>query len=76
MIRNKKAVGVKFVRDGQKQTVLARREVILSAGTIGSAHILMLSGIGPREQLKNMKVFFKFHIRFVIHLSNSNEKKN
>ncbi|CAG2212566.1 unnamed protein product [Mytilus edulis] len=53
---NKKAIGVEFVRDGQKQEVRARREIILSAGTIGSAHILMLSGIGPREHLQNMKV--------------------
>ncbi|XP_052084213.1 uncharacterized GMC-type oxidoreductase Mb1310-like [Mytilus californianus] len=56
LIRNKKAIGVQFVRDGQKQEVHARREIILSAGTIGSAHILMLSGIGPREHLQNMEV--------------------
>uniref|UniRef100_A0A8D8TF30 Glucose dehydrogenase [FAD, quinone] n=1 Tax=Cacopsylla melanoneura TaxID=428564 RepID=A0A8D8TF30_9HEMI len=52
----KKAYGVQFVRNGIKQTVLARREVILSAGTIGSPQILMISGIGPRDHLQDMGI--------------------
>jgi len=42
------------VRRGREQvTVVARGEVILSAGAVGSPHLLLLSGIGPAEQLKS-----------------------
>ncbi|XP_049511232.1 L-sorbose 1-dehydrogenase-like [Dermacentor silvarum] len=36
--------------------VRARREVIISAGTIGSPHLLLLSGIGPRKQLEEFGI--------------------
>ncbi len=37
-------------------TVKANKEIILSAGTIGSPHILQASGIGPGDLLKNNNV--------------------
>lgn len=51
-----RAFGVEFVRDGRRQFVLARKEVILSAGAISSPQILMLSGVGPKEQLKHFDI--------------------
>ena len=56
LINNKKAVGVEFIRNGRKERVLVGKEIILSAGAVGSPQILMLSGIGPKEHLKEMNV--------------------
>ncbi|CAB0043387.1 unnamed protein product [Trichogramma brassicae] len=53
---NDEGCGVEFVRDGKKQFVRARKEVILSAGAINSAQILMLSGIGPKEHLQEVGI--------------------
>lgn len=45
-----------YTQNGQKYTVNANKEVILSAGTINSPQLLLLSGIGPKSQLDNMKI--------------------
>ncbi|KAJ7126745.1 choline dehydrogenase [Mycena epipterygia] len=49
-----RAVGVEFANsaNGPRYRAHARREVVLSGGAIHSPHILMLSGVGPAEQLK------------------------
>lgn len=47
-----RAVGVQFRRHDRPHEVQVRREVIVSAGSIGSAQLLMLSGVGPGEHLK------------------------
>ena len=52
VLDGKRATGVEFLRDGSKQLVSARREVILSAGPIASPHLLQLSGIGPGAVLQ------------------------
>lgn len=48
----KKATGVVVERDGQQIEYQARREVILSAGAIGSPQLLQLSGVGPGQLLQ------------------------
>lgn len=52
----KRATGVQYIRDSQLKTVYATREVILSAGAIGSPHLLMLSGIGPADELQKVGI--------------------
>ena len=48
--------GVRIRRGGKELTVSAKREVILSAGAIGSPQILQLSGVGPAALLKECGV--------------------
>lgn len=52
----RRANAVEFVRDGKKYVVRARKEVVLSAGAINSPHLLLLSGVGPAEQLQRVGV--------------------
>jgi choline dehydrogenase-like flavoprotein len=47
-----RAVGVDYRVGGVRYAASARREVILSAGSIGSPQLLMLSGIGPAPHLR------------------------
>jgi len=51
VMNGRSASGIEFVKDGTVTQVEAGKEVILSAGVIGSAQILMLSGVGPEDQL-------------------------
>lgn len=54
--QNRRAYGVEFIRDGRKEVVFVRKEVILSAGAINSPQLLMLSGIGPRVHLEQLGI--------------------
>jgi choline dehydrogenase len=56
LIVNGAAMGVEFRQEGQLRTVLAKREVILSAGAMRSPHILMLSGIGDGPALRQLGI--------------------
>ncbi|XP_046436303.1 glucose dehydrogenase [FAD, quinone]-like [Neodiprion fabricii] len=53
IIENGQAVGVEYYKVGNFYTVRASKEVIVSAGAIGSPHLLLLSGVGPEEDLKS-----------------------
>jgi len=48
-----KAVGVEYWQDDEVKTIRCSREIILSAGSIGSPHILQASGIGPADSLQS-----------------------
>ena len=51
-ISGNSATGVTFKHKGKLHSVEANKEVILSGGAINSPHLLMLSGIGPSQHLK------------------------
>lgn len=53
LIEDGRAVGVEFIRGGQKQVVRARKEIVLSAGVYNTARLLLLSGIGPADELRD-----------------------
>jgi choline dehydrogenase len=53
---NGRAVGVEVDRDGRRTILRANREVIVSAGAIGSPKLLMLSGIGPAAHLRDLGI--------------------
>jgi choline dehydrogenase len=51
-----RCVGVKVVAEGVASDIAAEREVILTAGSIGSPKILMLSGIGDANALRTLGI--------------------
>jgi choline dehydrogenase-like flavoprotein len=55
-LEGNRAVGVRYRRRGRERVVRAEREVILAAGAIGSPQILLLSGIGPADHLREVGV--------------------
>ncbi|WP_434763588.1 choline dehydrogenase [Vibrio fortis] len=60
-----KATGVEFEKSGKIQTASASKEVISSAGSIGSVQLLQLSGIGPKAVLEKAGVELKHELRGV-----------
>ena len=56
LFEGRRAVGVAYTCKGVSKEAKARREVILSGGAINSPQLLMLSGIGPAEHLKNVGI--------------------
>jgi choline dehydrogenase len=56
LLDGRRCTGVTFRQKGVDRTVRARREVIVSGGTINSPHLLQVSGIGPASHLKSIGV--------------------
>lgn len=53
----RRATGVEYLTaDATTEVIAVGREVILSAGAVGSPQVLMLSGIGPREHLESLGI--------------------
>lgn len=56
LIQADRAVGVDYVRGGKSETARASGEVVCAAGAINSPQLLMLSGIGPADQLRELDI--------------------
>lgn len=52
----KRATGVTFDKDGKRRSVRASKEVVVSAGSVNSPQLLMLSGVGPAEHLATLGI--------------------
>ena len=67
VLDGKRATGVRYLtqRGGAEQTVHARREVVVSAGTVNTARLLQVSGIGPAGLLGEIGVPVRHELRGV-----------
>jgi choline dehydrogenase-like flavoprotein len=62
LFEGRRVVGVEGLQQGRPVRLRARREVVLSAGVFLSPHLLMLSGIGPGDQLQRMGIAVRQHL--------------
>lgn len=53
---NNTAMGVQFIKHGALRRFYSKKEVIVSAGSLNSPKLLMLSGIGPKNHLENLNI--------------------
>eukprot|EP01037_Dinobryon_pediforme_P039313 gene39313-47829_t len=56
VVEGGRAIGIEVERGGVRETIMARREVILSGGPINSPQLLKLSGIGPGAELSSLGI--------------------
>ncbi len=56
VVEGNRAVGIEYERRGERFTVRAEKEVILSGGSINSPQLMMLSGIGPADHLRSVGI--------------------
>ena len=56
LIDKGRAIGVAYVQGGNAATAHAEKEVIVAAGAVGSPKLLMLSGVGPADDLRSKSI--------------------
>jgi choline dehydrogenase len=56
LLSGRRATGVEYLQGGQRHTVHAAAEVLLAGGAVNSPQLLMLSGIGPADHLREVGV--------------------
>ncbi|MCC5857582.1 MAG: choline dehydrogenase [Ectothiorhodospiraceae bacterium] len=56
ILEDGRAVGVELHRGRRRETLRAGREVLLCAGAINSPQLLMLSGVGPEDELRRHRI--------------------
>lgn len=62
IVEGGRATGVEIIHNGRVQKIYADREVVVSAGSINTPRLLLLSGIGPAEHLKSVGVPVVHHL--------------
>lgn len=62
LCENNRAIGIEYLKAGKLHQCYANREVILSGGAINSPHLLMLSGIGPADELSKHNIEVKMDL--------------
>jgi choline dehydrogenase len=62
LVEGGRATGVEYEQGGARHTVRARRGVVLSAGAMASPKLLMLSGIGPGDHLRELGIGVKVDV--------------
>lgn len=53
---SKRAYGIEFMKDNKRQMVFAKKEVVMSAGSLNTPQLLMISGIGPAQHLSEFNI--------------------
>uniref|UniRef100_W4VSN2 Putative GMC oxidoreductase n=1 Tax=Phaedon cochleariae TaxID=80249 RepID=W4VSN2_PHACE len=59
LVKHKVAYGVEYIQGGKRYIVKAKKEVILSAGSINSPQLLLISGLGPLKVLSKLGIRVK-----------------
>jgi choline dehydrogenase len=62
LIENGRAIGIEYRQNGQLKRVLADKEVLLASGAYNSPQLLMLSGVGPADELKRLGIEVKLDL--------------
>ena len=56
VFEGKRAAGVRFRQNGTSRVARCRGEIVLAAGSLGSSQLLLLSGVGPAAQLRDLNL--------------------
>ncbi|AWY40320.1 choline dehydrogenase [Pseudomonas putida] len=59
LFKGQRAIGIEYEQNGKTHQAFARREVLLTAGAINSPQLLLLSGIGPASELRDLGITVK-----------------
>ncbi|HTR13146.1 MAG TPA: FAD-dependent oxidoreductase [Roseiarcus sp.] len=65
LFQGRNAIGVAYRRGGQDETLFARREIVVACGAFNSPQLLMVSGIGPAQELRGHGIEVVFDARQV-----------
>lgn len=59
LFKGQRAIGIEYEQGGKTHQVFARKEVLLTAGAINSPQLLLLSGVGPASELRDLGITVK-----------------